>query len=217
MSRQLDNYVKSAIPEPYTIMGLRMQPFSLGHLFLMTRFGCSYSSDDITKKAGLGDFILALTICSRNYKDNIDFFNNDIVYDNKLRNCYESILSRITNVGVPQRWIKRWINKVKWQLRFNKQFDVMEHMLTFDKYRKDGLIIPKFWESGEETSKTSGSHWSQGVLYILTSELGYSYNEAMDLPLSRALVEYFKCMEAHGAITFMDDDDLEIVDSTEQS
>lgn len=183
----------------------------------MKRFECGFGSDDSEQRASLNDFIFALIICSRTFEQNIEFFNGEYNFDTKWETIKQNILTKITGKNYSIRWVNMWLKKIHKRLKWDKKFDVMSKILLFDEYRKDGLVVPKFWETemgGDNSS--SGTHWSQALVQVLTSELGYSHSEAMNLPLSRAFSEYFKCLESHGIVTLMDDDDLELVEESEK-
>ena len=42
----MDDYLHSIIPEPVTILGQELRPFSLGHYLLLNRLDCAFLSDD---------------------------------------------------------------------------------------------------------------------------------------------------------------------------
>lgn len=54
----MDNFCLAAIPEPFTILGKRLEPLSIGHLLALERFGC----DPVVT---LDQLIQAVIICSR--------------------------------------------------------------------------------------------------------------------------------------------------------
>ena len=55
----VDDYLHSIIPEPVTILGQELRPFSLGHYLLLNRLECAFLSDDKDVKAwaeNVGEF-----------------------------------------------------------------------------------------------------------------------------------------------------------------
>lgn len=197
MSRQLNNYCKASIPEPYTILGVRLRPFSLGSYFLMQRFDVAFISDDKDRTGSIPDLLLAICICSRTYDDFLAF---------------------IAETKTFNRWCKDWGKQVRKLMKKDKNFNILYKFMDFEKYMKEGVVIPKYFEgdNSDENAQTSGAHWTQSVLLVLTSELGYSYNEAIDMPVSKALADYFKWSENNGMVTLMNDEELEMVENMEK-
>ncbi len=196
MSRQLRNYTWAIIPEPYEIMGVKLRPFSLGHYFLMSRFGCGFASDDENTMGGIPDLLLGITICSRTYEDFLEFINDEKAFT---------------------KWMKKWGKAVRKKLKKDKNYDMIYTFMAFKDYMKNGIVIPKYFE-GEHADKgtPSGAHWTQSIFLVAVSELGYSHSEALNSPLSKVLSDYFKWAEANGSIHLMDDDELEIVEKIER-
>lgn len=192
-SNQLENYTKALIPEPYIILGVPLRPLCLGHIFLMQRFGCKFSSEDPDTMGGIDDLILGISICSRTYEGFLEFIDNEKEF---------------------KSWTKKWGKAIKQQIKKEKHYDLFFKFSLFKEYLKHGIIIPKYWEleTGEKTEE-SGTHWTHSVLNVLTSELGYSQSEALNVPVARALQDYFRYLEKNGAITLMTDDELEMVEN----
>ena len=61
-------YGESAIPEPFTVCGVRLRPFSLGHAMILDRF--AKDAD------GLGRMLLGLAVCSRDYAGALRLFSS---------------------------------------------------------------------------------------------------------------------------------------------
>jgi hypothetical protein len=196
MNRQLDSYVKSLIPEPYIILGIELKPLCLGHIFLMKRFECGFASEDPNYTGGIDDLLLGLSICSRTYEEFIEF---------------------IRDIDKFQEWSREWGLAIKKQIKKEKPFDLFSRFQLFKDYLKAGIIIPKYWENeNSDDDRETGTHWTQTVLHVLMSDIGYSQSEALNIPVSRALHEYFRYLEKNGAVTLMTDDDLEIIDKAEE-
>ena len=51
----MDDYLHSIIPEPVTILGQDLRPFSLGHYLLLQRLECAFVCED--KEPLLGDLL----------------------------------------------------------------------------------------------------------------------------------------------------------------
>lgn len=182
----IDRYIEAAIPEPFVILGVPLRPFTLGALFLMRRFSCAYGSDNPEQMASLQDLLLGISICSRSYKEYLEF-----IYD----------------AAEFERWHKEW-GKVVSEMSKDPDFILLEKFELFNRYRRDGMKVPQVWHL-EESSNTSGVHWSQVLLQFLMSELNYTEDDAMDMPLAKALHLFFAHLAQAGVVEFMDDDELE--------
>ena len=66
----MDEYLHSIIPEPVTILGQELRPFSLGHYLLLNRLDCAFLSDD--KEPLLGDLLLGLLVCANTFETSQD-------------------------------------------------------------------------------------------------------------------------------------------------
>jgi len=62
----VDEYLHSIIPEPVTILGQDLRPFSLGHYLLLNRLECAFLVDD--KEPLLGDLLLGLLVCANTFE-----------------------------------------------------------------------------------------------------------------------------------------------------
>ena len=71
----MDEYLHSIIPEPVTILGQELRPFSLGHYLLLNRLECAFLVDD--KEPLLGDLLLGLLVCSNTYEVAQDLLRRD--------------------------------------------------------------------------------------------------------------------------------------------
>ena len=62
----MDDYLYSIIPEPVTILGQDLRPFSLGHYLLLQRLECAFVCED--KEPLLGDLLLGLLVCGNTFE-----------------------------------------------------------------------------------------------------------------------------------------------------
>jgi hypothetical protein len=192
MRSQLQSYTEALIPTPYTILGIPLRPLSLGHIFLMKRFDCKFASENPDEKGGIDDLLLGIAICSREFDEFLEFIQNPKEF---------------------HAWAKKWGKLLHKQLKKKNEFELVSKFYLFKEYLKDGIFIPKYWEmDNNEDSMSSGTHWTQTVLHALMSELGYSQKEALNIPISRALADYFRHLERNGLITLMTDDELNLIE-----
>jgi hypothetical protein len=179
-------YASAAIPEPVTILGLRLKPFSLGHYFKLKRFGCAFVADgDAT--ADVSDLLLGVLVC--HMSSDVDPGRDEF-------------LKFIQEKGFDDEAF-RWVKKV------SKGCDIKQAMIEFAAYIEKGSAPPAYWETERsEDASESGAHISHVIYDCLISSLGYSPNEALNIPFSRAMFDYFRHAEAQGLIEFMHPDEV---------
>ncbi len=192
--KNLDNYVQSLIPSPYTILGVQLRPFCLGHFFLMKRFECGFSSENPETVGGIPDLILALAICSRRFEEFVELITE------KPKELLE--------------WVGYWGEQVKPAIK-DGSINMFEKLAMFKHYMRDSVSVPLFAENNDDSdAPLSGAHWTQSCLHILVSECGYNQTEALNIPLSRALADYYKVAEKNGNISFLSDDEVEMIEGS---
>ena len=194
MNSNLNTYINAILPEPYRILGVTLRPFSIGHMYLLKKYDCALGDDDVNRMGDISDLILAIVICSRSFKDFNEFINNEKEF---------------------AIWMKKWSKVIRGIIKIDKSFNIFSSTVKFKQYMKEGIVIPRYWENnnndGDEAR--SGVHWSQNLLFVLQKELGYSQEDALDLPLSKAFQDYYKFAEANGMLTLMSDDEIAMIES----
>lgn len=181
-------YIRAALPQQYRILGIPLKPFCLGHYFHMAALELAFASDNPIEPT-IDDLSMAVAICSKTYEEFQDWYYAVEKQDARNEQLY------------------------KWGEECGP-FDLLEKISLFNKYLKESLIIPKYWESNGEKS-TSGAHWSQSVLLTLTSDLGYTQNEAINTPLGKAFMDFFKNAENKGLLTLMTAEDESLIAAME--
>ncbi len=185
----VNRYADAIIPTPYTILGVGLKPFSIGHYLLMARFNCAFATDTDTV-ASIPDLLLGLCICSRSYEDFLAFIEDE--------------------KGMAA-WLDKWGRVIRKQCKQGEE--MFEKFYLFKQYMAQGTVIPKYWnEEGADDGRQSGAHWSQNVLNVLVSECGYSQSEAFNAPLARAFADFFKFAERNGLLTLMSEEEIELTE-----
>jgi hypothetical protein len=63
-------YYVALIPDTYKVLGIRLQPFSIGHYILLHRLGSPFITGE--RKPTLADFIQSVLICAGNWKEGLE-------------------------------------------------------------------------------------------------------------------------------------------------
>jgi hypothetical protein len=95
------------------------------------------------------------------------------------------------------------------------QMDVPAKVKLFLDYITQGSVMPKYWDEG--SGQSSGAHWTQSVKLILTSELGYTNGEALNIPLTQAFADFFKFCESKGTVRLMTVDEIAQIEAQVQA
>jgi len=212
----LKHYVSAIIPEPYTICGLRLKPFCLGHYLLMKKFQVSYANDSEARTNPVElvkDFLLALVICSLSYEEFLEAVTTDKLMVNTKQ--FRFFGKRVEKEMSFRKWLSNWGDAICTAAKDKDNFNALEKISAFRKYLNDGLRVPLFYDEGKDNQMPSGAHWSQSIEHVLTGELGYTHSEALNLPLAKALSDYFKYAERHGLVTLMTDEEIELTETNQ--
>ena len=183
-------FYQVAIPEPTTIMGLRLRPLSLGHLILLGRVRSAFVTEG--EPITLHDLALSVLICSLSYKDGCDLFNN---------------------TELP-RFFKRWHDKLAginfWtKCGFKKPtpVDYAAKVAAFSKYMETGSSSPYYSYKADEALPIQ-CPTVQIVKVALMRELHIPEAELMDRPWSVCLWDYVTIRALDGNLQFEDRDQI---------
>jgi hypothetical protein len=212
-TRQWENYIAASLQKEHIVLGCRLKPFCLGHLFLMKRFDIPFASDDPNAMGGPWDLMRAVIICSRTYEQAKHFIYDDTYFVESIfdypASLYHWFLDKLNpNKPYSIRWFNKWDKTLSWAFRKHwwqkyPTLDAFEEFVKFNEYRKTDLYEPYFEILTH--GQPSGIHWSMRVFQVLTSEMGYTQSEAHNLPLARAMVEYYQYLDSIGSIRLLDD------------
>jgi hypothetical protein len=129
------SFAHAAIPERFTLMGLTLKPFCLGHVLLMRRYGCAYADTQETltsPEALIKDFLWALVICSMSYEDFVTALQDD-----KLTVSVKRLGRPVEKVISFRAWWLKWVKFVtksakaeRRRKEFNKLLFAVDDLLT---------------------------------------------------------------------------------------
>jgi hypothetical protein len=194
------DYAAAAYPDPWQILGVQLRPFSLGHLLKLRKLGNAFAADDAAE-AHLGDLLLAILVCAMPshpdpLKDEFWAWLNRPVA--KWRTWCPWLFHQFTPAEL---FILKWGRRCR-------GVDLKERAELFQKYIQTHSEMPGYWNESKST-RTSGAHWSHSVLATLVSRCGYTQEEAYNVPIIKALNDYFKWAETEGHLTLMSAEELE--------
>lgn len=177
---------EAALPEPYTILGLRLLPLSLGRYRLLKRFNCPFVADEqkeITIEELTKELFFALLVCGFPVDEFKGLLNNDRKFKKEARR-----FGKISN-----KIVKR-----------TKNFNILEHFNAFKRYLDDHSKTPWVVLSSQNQTETSMAHWSSSMLVTLGSKLNWSEKQIDENPISEAQMVFFKYAESEGMVKLYD-------------
>lgn len=195
------DYFAAACPEPWQILGVKLKPFSLGHYIKLHRLGCAFVSE-IDTEAGLQDLVMAVVVCSMSSdadQDEDQFWTWLNRRTGGLRYRLYRLKQKLfgKSIATPAEFdVYRWGKRVG-------EVDVAEKVKMFSQYMELCSAMPAYVEETKTGAKESYAHWAQSVLHALVSKCGYSINEAMNAPMSRAMADFIKQAEVDGVVRIL--------------
>ncbi len=124
-----DEFYLAAVPEPRTILGLRLRPLSLGHLLLLHRVKSAFVTADEGEPA-YHDLALSVLICSQTWEQNIATFDDQDLPE-FMRRWHDQL------TGADSFWVKIGFRKFR-------PIDLQSKCLEFADYLKEGSKIPDY-------------------------------------------------------------------------
>ena len=188
-------FYRAAIPEPWVIMGLRLRPFSLGHLILLHRV------DSAFVRGGTPDFedlALSVYLCAHTYEDGLDALSDPRV------------------PGFMARWAKRltaptWRHRLpKWMpfAKAPKPLDMDGHCDNFRQYLSDAFAQPTFSFDPNKTRSISAP--GPAVLHsTLLFGTGLSESEILNRPYALSVYDWLTRKNMEGHIEFIDQEEID--------
>jgi hypothetical protein len=181
-----EGYHIACHPDPAAVLGIRLRPFTLGHAHLLARVGSPFLSGG---EPQLGDVVLGVEICSREYGSAVSF------------------LEQANAARVIEKAARKW-------LRRNMDED-LGPISEFVHYVSAAAQGPRFWVENKEASE-SGADWLQSIKLGLM-RTGRTTAEAMETPLGEAMWDYAAHWESEGALKMHTETDEGLIDAVNKA
>jgi hypothetical protein len=165
------DFFMAAIPEPVALLGVRLRPFSLGHVLLLNRFGNAFGTGH---RPGLEDLIHGIVICSQTYADALADMDNP-----KLPAAVAGWHRRLQ----PRNWLG--IREP------GLGFSLHDALAEFTAYVKAGSSFPLFSVDESKIGGVIAVPMVQSVKVTLQSKMHFSETELLDRPWGLCLWDYF--------------------------
>lgn len=169
-------YLDAAYPRRFTICGIRMEPYSLGHKLLLGSVGSPFETN---QRAGIADLAVALQICSRSYQQALHFIQSD-----SMRCMIE-------------RWLALFVSE-------NSECDWAEKFGLFREYIQAHSEQPVYSVDESKVGDPSGCPITQLVKVMLMREMHFSEAEILNRPWGLCLWDYTTLRELDGVVRIVD-------------
>ena len=173
---------QAALPEPRSILGVRLRPLSIGRYRLLKRFDSPFVAEEGRNVDTISDatkeLFFALIVCGLGVQEFKDLLDSGKLGDE----C------------------KRFGKHLRKQIKRAKGFNVIASFGEFQEYVLDSEEMPWVVLPTDNKGDVSATHWSHGVEVVLRSKLNWTKQEIDEEPLTKALNDYFKYMEGQGAV-----------------
>lgn len=211
MQDDANNIFRASLPDPFCVLGLTLKPFSLGHYYNLTRHGCAFVSEK-HEQATVDDLIFACLVCSMTFDEFNAWLNMPpLTVAARVREVLKSRSWR--EVVVSLSGSKPMLDVVRWGRKFGV-FSVAEKAELFCRYLAEHSKQPRIWI--EKESDGSGSHWAHNIFVTLTGQLGFTREQALNIPLREALLHFYKHAENMGIVRLMTDEEIELIEASER-
>lgn len=179
-------YCRAALPDPVTIIGLRLRPFCIGHAVLLQRLSNPFW---VSGQADVDDLVMAAMICSGTYEDGLAKITKGPGF---ITQCHLAGVRALLRVS-PQR--------------FNIRVGLMAS------YVRDATSAgPDVWEDAAEDPRRSAGMQPLVSSYMALMRSGLSSTEAMNLPLGQALWLVVADACTHGRARVVSDNDRKMAE-----
>lgn len=181
-------FYPAIIPEPRTILGLRLRALSLGHILLLNRIESPFFTEG---KIGIADLATAILICSMSYQEGLR-----VIEDPKLDLFMRKWHARLSGM-----------DRLLVRLGFKKPnaIDYQEKISSFFEYLETGTKSPTYSSRINESPGMECPSY-QVVRVTLMRDLGISDSEIMDRPWVLCIWDFITLKALSGDVKMVSGD-----------
>jgi hypothetical protein len=194
----LSRYLDAISPDRYAILGVVLNPFSVGHFLLLSKCGSPFVSEKAVSNVTLGklahaeiwqELVFAISVCRHTYEDFSAILNNPEELKNEVQLLNENISKTISI------------------LREKKEFDPLQIILLFREYLQDGFKVPAWsFKNSKTGGGTSSKHWSQQLIEDLVSKTHRSQSDVLNEHLAASWLAWSHIAEDAGVIELLSEE-----------
>ncbi len=177
-------YGEALFTNVFTICGVRLRPFSLGHLILLETLSnplIHSEKIEMTFEESIGHFFIALLICGMTYEDAVILLTDEKIFSEE---------------------IKRFCDNLVENMKIEPDWNIPYKLTAFNEYMKKHLEMPYYDEKTTNTESPSGTDWKSSI-FVIFKKMGYTESEILNMPLRKLFLEWATFAESEGAIKVM--------------
>lgn len=182
-------FYQAAIPDAWEILGVKLRPFSLGHVILLHRIDSPFVSRTLSDHPTFDDLALSVLICSESYEKAVECLDYP-----HLPRVLRSWADRLTGMD-------RWT--VRMGLRKARIIDFLQPAIEFSNYIREHSKIPDYDFNPADFSEMHCPE-VQMVKVTLMREMGFSESELLDRSWGLCLWDYVVLRAQDGKVKMID-------------
>lgn len=176
----------AAVPDAWEILGVKLRPFSLGHVVLLNRIQSAFLAGGVPD---FNDLASSIFICSKTYREALAVMENP-------------------NISKAMRsWACRLTGLTDWRviigLRKCRPIDLAKSVEAFQEYIQEHSKIPDY-DFNPAYFRDMHCPEVQMVKVTLMREMGFSESEIMDRPWGACLWDYVTLRALDGKVKMID-------------
>lgn len=191
----IHEYINAYFPKPYVVFGNKLKSFSLGHLLILKSVNSPFVNESGQQAITYNDLLFAFVVLTNTFEENVELLNDPDKSIEEFTGLNESILNSIKDDG---QCIQDAINMVKEYVCVN--------------YSEPPMYVIE--HNGSE-ARDSGTPWLQTYINLLTSQVGYSRSEALNMPINLAIRDVLWHVERQGNIRILSEEEVSLVKEAE--
>jgi hypothetical protein len=187
-------YIDAAIPEPFTILGLRLRPLSIGHLILLHRLESPFVvSSAPGATISIGDLALACLVCSKDWLGGLALLEQ------------EDLAKALFKWGLRATRQHGWRILCPW---LYTPLKLEEKLELFQEYLKFNMEAPCYSVEESKSRSINCPGW-QVVKVVLMSKTTLTEREILDRPYRLCIADFLTLRAMEGQLNFEDESELE--------
>lgn len=185
------HFDQALLPVNWTVCGVRLRPFSIGHYVLLKHVGnpmLEAEEPEMPDDEKLCWFLQTLLICASDYTSNMAMLEDQQSHRETMEKLVDNLMA---NMAADQNW------------------NIFEHLRNFRKYVNYYMEPPIYFKERNDTSPIpSGLDWIQNLFMVMLKS-GYSEDTILDMNFKKLLYLWCSYAEGEGAIKVIDRGGLE--------
>lgn len=181
-------FFKAAVPDPHVILGVKLRPFSLGHLILLQRLECAFVTG---AEPTLNDLVCGVFVCAQTWEDNAAWLHTGTV-----RREFGPLSWRESK----DRFMARWQRKLG-------LFDFDGRSAAFGRYLHEGSAPPEY-DFNPGNSQPVECPTAQIVKIHLLRYTSLTESEILNRPWALCQWDYISLKALDGHVRFVSHENL---------